>query len=125
MSQLTVPWSKTDFRVIIGKTRIDYDPTKESINRKKHGYSLESATYLLERLILPVPSPLFITTDSFEYRGEIRHNHMTLDDEKHLVFFATTMRNDEVVRVISLRRASDKEEKIYRAEAIKITANGL
>jgi uncharacterized DUF497 family protein len=50
---------------------------------------------------------------------------MTLDDEKPLVFFATTMRNDEVVRVISLRRASDKEEKIYRAEAIKIIANGL
>jgi uncharacterized DUF497 family protein len=98
---------------------------KRVLTEKSTAILLESATYLLERLILPVPSPLFITTDSFEYRGEIRHNHMTLDDEKTLVFFATTMRNDEVVRVISLRRASDKEEKIYRAEAIKIIANGL
>ncbi len=117
---MTASWNNTDFRVIIGKTKIDYDPTKEGINRKKHGYSLESATYLLERLILPVPSPLFITTDPFLENGEVRHNHMTLDDEKSLVFFATTMREDETVRVVSFRRASDVEEKIYRAEAIKI-----
>ena len=84
-------WAETDFRVVIGNTSIDYDGTKEEINRRKHGYSLESAAYLLRRLVLPIPSPFFITTDPFEENGEIRHNHMTLDDEGNIVFFATTM----------------------------------
>ena len=30
---------KTDFRVIFGGTKIDYDPKKEDYNRKEHGYS--------------------------------------------------------------------------------------
>ena len=35
------PWNQTDFRVVIGSTGIGYDPNKEEINRKKHGYSLQ------------------------------------------------------------------------------------
>jgi uncharacterized DUF497 family protein len=107
------PWAKTDFRVVIGSTCIDYDPNKEQINRENHHYSLESAVYLLQRLALPIPSPLFMTTGPFEEKGEIRHNHMTLDDNGHVLFFVTTMRPGETVRVISLRRASDAEESLY------------
>ena len=29
------------FRVILGSTKIGYDPNKDEINRTKHGYSLE------------------------------------------------------------------------------------
>jgi len=111
------PWTETDFRVVIGRTRIEYDSTKEESNRKRHGYSLESAVHFLERLILPIPAPLFMTTDPFREKDEIRHNHMTLDDEGHVVFFVTTMRPDETVRVISLRRASDAERELYTAHA--------
>ncbi|MDR3390772.1 MAG: BrnT family toxin [Sulfuriferula sp.] len=111
------PWVETDFRVVIGSTGIDYDLNKEEANRKKHGYSLESAVYLLQRLVLPIPSPLFMTTEPFEENGEIRHNHMMLDNNGHLLFFVTTMRPDETVRVISFRRASDTEEELYRANA--------
>jgi uncharacterized DUF497 family protein len=111
------PWSETDFRVIIGRTRIEYDSTKEESNRKRHGYSLESAVHFLTRLILPVPSPLFMTTNSFLEKGEVRHNHMTLDDQGHVVFFVTTMRPHESVRIISLRRASDAERKLYTSHA--------
>jgi uncharacterized DUF497 family protein len=111
------PWAETDFRVVIGSTGIDYDPNKEEANRKKHGYSFESAVYLLQRLVLPIPSPLFMTTEPFEENGEIRHNHMTLDDNGHLLFFVTTMRPGETVRVISLRRANGAEEVLYRANA--------
>ena len=113
-------WAETDFRVVIGNTSIDYDGTKEEINRRKHGYSLESAAYLLRRLVLPIPSPFFITTDPFEENGEIRHNHMTLDDEGNIVFFATTMRPGETVRVISLRRASTDERRQYIEQAAKL-----
>lgn len=111
------PWAETDFRVVIGSTGIDYDPNKEMINRKKHGYSLESAVHLLQRLVFPVPSPLFMTTDPFEENGEIRHNHMTLDDDGHVLLFVTTMRPGETVRAISLRRAYGTEEELYVTNA--------
>ncbi len=111
------PWTETDFRVVIGSTCIDYDPNKEESNRKKHGYSLESAVHFLQRLVLPISSPLFMTTDPFEENGEIRHNHMTLDDQGHVVLFVTTMRPGETVRVISVRRASETEKELYVANA--------
>ena len=58
-----------------------------------------------------------MTSDSFLEKNEVRHNHMTLDDDGHVVFFVTTMRSDETVRVISLRKASDTEGKLYVANA--------
>ena len=39
-----------EFRLILGRTRIEYDENKELSNRKKHGYSLESAVHYFERL---------------------------------------------------------------------------
>jgi len=116
-TEIELPWNDTDFRVVIGRTRIEYDFTKEESNCKKHGYSLASAVHFLERLILPIPSPLFMTTDPFLEKNEIRHNHMTLDDAGHVVFFVTTMRPNETVRVISLRKASDTERELYVANA--------
>ncbi len=116
-TEIVPPWSDTDFRIVIGSTRIEYDSSKEESNRKKHGYSLASAVHFLERLILPIPSPLFMTTDPFQEKNEVRHNHMTLDDDGHLVFFVTTMRSNETVRVISIRRASDGERELYTAHA--------
>ncbi|MGC9207918.1 hypothetical protein [Acidithiobacillus sp.] len=106
-----------DFRVLIGRTCIDYDPNKEQINRKHKHYSLESAAYLLQRLVLPIPSPLFMTKGPFEENGEIRHNHMTLDDNGNVLFFVTTMRPGETVRVISLRPASHAEKALYFTNA--------
>lgn len=108
------PWCETDFRVVIGSTTIEFDPKKERQNREKHGYSLQHAARLLERLVLPIPSSLFMTTDPFEEKGEIRHNHMTLDEQGHVVFIVTTMRPGESVRVISFRRASRAESDLYR-----------
>jgi uncharacterized DUF497 family protein len=102
-----------DFRVVIGRTKIDYDRDKEDENRKNHGYSLESAVYLLERLILPIESKPFITSDPFEENGEVRHMHMGVDDNGYVVLMVTTMRPDETVRIISLRRASQKECEIF------------
>lgn len=105
----------TDFRLIFGRSKIDYDPEKEESNRKKHGYSLESAVYLLERWILPIELPPFITSDPIEKEkdGEIRYQPMGLDDAGNVVFIVTTMRPDETVRVISFRRASEEEREVY------------
>lgn len=101
------------FRVVVGRTRIDYDVEKEHANREKHGYSLESAASLLESILLPVPGPPIMTTDGFLEAGEVRHMHMTVDDCGKVVLIVTTMRPEEIVRVISYRRASDVERERF------------
>lgn len=97
-----------EFRVVIGRTRVDYDIDKEYANREKHGYSLESAVALLESVLLPLGGPPHMTSDGFVEAGEVRHMHMTVDDCGKVVIMVTTMRENEIVRVISYRRASDR-----------------
>ena len=115
----TDPWESTDFRLIIGRSKIDYDRTKEKANRKKHGFSLESAVHFLEGMLLPLGRPPVVTSDPVDCNGEIRHQHMTVDTSGEVVFFVTTMRADETVRVISFRRASAEEEAIYRQACLR------
>lgn len=109
-----------EFRVVFGQMKIDYDPGKEDINRKKHGYSLESAVLLLERLILQkVILPLcehtpYARSDAFEEKGEARHMHMSVDDCGSVVFMVTTMRPGETIRIISFRHAHEKEREKFR-----------
>lgn len=103
-----------EFRVVIGRTKIDYDPEKEHLNRSKHGYSLESAVEQLERMILPIGSPPpRITSDGFSEGGEVRHMHMGVDDLGKVILMVTTMRPDETVRIISYRRASAEERECF------------
>ena len=107
---------KNDFRAVFGRTKIDFDHSKETYNRIKHGYSLESAADLLKRWIFPIPSTPFITKDSIEKNGEIRHQHMGVDDSRNIVFMVTTMRADETIRVISFRKANKKEKEIFKTK---------
>ncbi len=101
-------------RLVIGRTRIDFDKSKEEINRLKHGYSLESAAYLLQRRLLPISQPRFLFRGPFEVRGEFRYEILTLDDDdKTVVLFVVTMRPDEIVRLISFRKASEEETLAY------------
>ena len=39
--------------------------------------------------------------------------HMGLDDSGHVVLFVTTMRDDETVRIISFRRATETERETF------------
>lgn len=104
-----------EFRVVIGRTRIDYDKEKEIINRKKHGYSLESAVDLMKRIIFPIGSqPPHAIINSFSENDEVRHKHMSVDDNGKVVVMITTMRDDETVRVISFRRAHKDEREKFR-----------
>lgn len=104
-----------EFRVVVGRTRIDYDAGKEYANREKHGYSLESAVALLESMLLPFGAPPFMTSDGFIEAGEVRHMHMAVDDCGKVVLMVTTMRQDETVRVISFRRASAQEREQFHS----------
>lgn len=105
-----------EFRVVIGTTKIDYDLDKEYSNRKKHGYSLESAVSLLERMVFPFGESLpSMTSNCFMQGGEVRHMHMSVDDCGKVVLMVTTMCADETVRIMSFRRASEEErEQFYQ-----------
>jgi uncharacterized DUF497 family protein len=101
---------RQDFRLVFGRTRIDYDPAKEMTNRRKHGYSLESAVHLLESIMFPViGTPPYAVSDAFQENNETRHMHISIDDNGRVVLMVTTMRPDEIVRVISFRRAHKSE----------------
>ncbi|HHA2734523.1 TPA: BrnT family toxin [Stenotrophomonas maltophilia] len=104
-----------EFRVVVGRTRIDYDMDKEYRNRQKHGYSLESAVALLESILLPMDAPPHITSSGFMVEGEVRHMHLGVDDCGKVVLIVTTMRDDETVRIISFRRASAQEREQFAA----------
>lgn len=104
-----------EFRLVIGRTKIEYDPNKEDTNRKKHRYSLESAVHLLERLLLPIESPKpYAVSDAFIENGEYRHMHLSVDDQGQVVLMVTTMRPNEAVRVISFREANVDERETFR-----------
>ena len=105
-----------EFRVVLGTTKIDYDVDKEYSNREKHGYSLESAVSLLERVVFPFGESLpHMTSDGFMDGDEVRHMHMSVDDCGKVVLMVNTMRPHETVRIISFRRASESErEEFFR-----------
>ena len=54
-----------------------------------------------------------MTSDPFIANGEIRHMHMGLDDSGDVVLFVTTMRDEESVRIISFRRATEAERETF------------
>ena len=103
-----------DFRVVVGRTRIEYDSEKEAANREKHKYSLESAVHLLEKWLFLQSDP-FGTYGPFEIGGEWRHKHLGIGEFGEVVFMVTTMRPNEVVRVISFRRANKRERELFSA----------
>lgn len=106
------PWTDEDFRVVVGKSSIDFDPNKEDENRVKHKYSLASAIDIFEKLLLPLPSTPICTRNA-STRSERRHEHLAVDSDGKVVFIVTTMRENETIRVVSLRRASNEERMLF------------
>ncbi|OOO00785.1 MAG: hypothetical protein USCGTAYLOR_03019 [Chromatiales bacterium USCg_Taylor] len=103
-----------EFRVVFGRTKIEYDQDKEYSNREKHTYSLESTVSLLKRIVFPFGETVpHVTSDGFLEEGEVRHMHMSVDDCGKVVLMVTTMRPDESIRVISFRRASSSEREQF------------
>jgi uncharacterized DUF497 family protein len=105
---------ETDFRLVIGSTGIDYDPSKNEINISNHGYSFDEAIAIFEQMLLPIsPTPPFMVKDSIEVNGELRSNIITIDKRGKVILIALTMRQNEKVRIISMRRASKKERNLF------------
>lgn len=91
--------------------RFDWDENKNDINKKKHDVSFEEATsvfYDSEALIIPDPDH---SID--EERFLILGYSFQL---KLLVVCHCYRENDEVIRIISARKATNKERKWYEGD---------
>ena len=87
--------------------RIEFDPKKAASNLKKHGVTFEEAsTCLLD--------PLALVNEDSDTEGEIRLVLLGMSHAGRLLTVCYTLREaDEVVRLISARTATKKEEKYY------------
>jgi uncharacterized DUF497 family protein len=108
-AQLGIP--EGEFRIVPGRTKIEYDPGKNDKNRSTHKFDLESATHLLSKW---VTSPYqIITSEGYPENDEVRHMHLVQDDDKRILMIVTTKRSGETIRIISLRSASQEEQATF------------
>jgi len=86
--------------------KIDFDPKKAASNLDKHAVSFEeAATCLFDPLALVRADP--------DARGEMRLVLLGISHAGRLLTVCYTLRDDEVIRLISARKATKKEEKNY------------
>jgi len=86
--------------------RFEWDPAKNLSNIAKHGFSFEDAHLVFD-------NPMFATPDNRSAYGEPRISaYGTLNGR--IVNIVFTMRSDEVVRIISMRKANGREKARYQ-----------
>jgi uncharacterized DUF497 family protein len=82
----------------------EWDPNKAETNRKKHGIDFADAVIVLE-------DPQAITRDDPDH-GESRHITIGMDASGRILVVVYTWRED-VIRIISARKATNYERKKY------------
>ena len=90
--------------------RFEWDPAKAAANRRKHGVDFEDAIHVFED-----PWALFVA-DRADETGQIRWQAIGLAGGVAVLLVAHTIQEDggdEVVRLISARRATREERKRY------------
>ncbi len=93
----------------IKSVKIEFDPAKDDINRKKHGVSLTTA------IDFDWDTALEREDDRFDY-GEMRFVALGLIGNRlHVMAFAEGSAED-AVRIISLRKAEKHEMRFYYGE---------
>ncbi len=86
--------------------KIDFDPKKVASNLKKHGVSFdEAATSLLD--------PQALVREDSDSQNEMRFVLLGMSHAGRLLTVCYTLRDEEVIRLISARKATKKEEKSY------------
>lgn len=86
--------------------QIEWDDTKAEKNIKKHGVTFEEAATVLA-------DPLAITFLDEIYRGEERDITIELSALGKILLVVHMERSGSVIRIISARKATKKERKIY------------
>jgi len=86
--------------------KFEYDKIKSSINKSKHNIDFEEAQKLWEDpFSFEIPSPQSQDEDRFLVLGQINSKNYTA---------IITYRNENI-RIISVRRSRDKENKLYES----------
>lgn len=89
---------------------ITWDERKSRANQKKHGVSFEAAQLVFE-------DPLHVSRQERYEGGELRWQTLGIADGVVLLMVAHTWRDDqsgdETIRIISARRATKMERKVY------------
>ena len=84
-----------------------WDERKNRTNRKKHGVSFETA-------ILVFDDPYHLTRQDREVDGELRWQTIGMVNRVHVLLVAHTVSEDEeVVRILSARKATRRERSMY------------
>ena len=87
--------------------RIEFDPNKDVANMVRYGISLRLAESLEWELLL-------VTEDDRENYGELRM--IGFAPIGRVVYFVAFTENDDIYRVISLRKATPKEVRYYASQ---------
>lgn len=88
---------------------INYDPTKRASNIQKHGLDFADVEFLDWDNAMVIP-------DTRKDYGENRYRAFIYDDFGRGPYSVAFTMNNDVMRVISFRRAHAKERKIYAQE---------
>lgn len=90
--------------------RFEWDEAKNDANRRKHGLSFETACRVFEDpLILSKPERIVDSEQRWQTIGEIAGVALVL-----VAHAVREGQNDEVIRIISARRATRHERKKYQ-----------
>ncbi len=84
-----------------------WDARKDRLNRSKHRISFDTALHVFD-------DPYHITTQDREVDGEPRWQTIGLVEAHNVILVAhTTDEENETIRIISARKATRSERKIY------------
>jgi uncharacterized protein len=86
--------------------RFDWSPRKARANRRKHGVSFEEAASAFR-------DPWARSWEDLSADGEYRWVLLAMSTRARLLFIVYTLRDGDVVRLITARRASRSEVKEY------------
>ena len=87
--------------------RVEWDPVKDAVNRKKHQVSFEEAAGLFSS-----KRPWLDLDDEAHSGDEIRYRAIG-EVPRGVLVVVYTEREGDVVRIISARRATPRERRLY------------
>ena len=99
-----------DAKINIGAFLLEWDTEKEKINRRKHGISFETA------------GRIFLDANRIEY-NDIMHStdedrFVTIGMVDGLLSVVYTERENDILRLISARKADEKERRAYERRTL-------
>lgn len=94
-----------DILIIMSKNVVEWDAEKARKNQKKHNVSFDEAQTVFDDTLA------YIFNDEWNSFGERRELIIGYSNNKRLLIVSFTERNQRVIRIISSRLATTKEQK--------------